>query len=151
MPIIRSSRLYVCCHRLWCAMPWLLVVGGQEESSRLCVRDEGCCGSNIPHPKIKPGSLVHSKWTDPGLNPGLRSDSLANNRLSSGTALKQLYNLDVTFCQRIYKHAKQNSKYTIRATPSSFHMTRPMLFWREKERCCQPTAGNIVGAFYHKL
>jgi len=43
MPVIRSSRLYVCCYRLWRVMPWLLVVGGQVQGSRLCVRDEGCC------------------------------------------------------------------------------------------------------------
>ena len=49
MPIIRSSRLYVCYYRLWCAVLWLLVVGGQVQGSRLCVRDEGCCASNIPH------------------------------------------------------------------------------------------------------
>ena len=46
MPIIRSSRLYMCYYRLWCAMPWLLVVGGQVQGSRLCVRDEGCCSSS---------------------------------------------------------------------------------------------------------
>ena len=34
MPIIRSSRLYVCYYSLWCAMPWLLVVGGQMHDSR---------------------------------------------------------------------------------------------------------------------
>ena len=50
MPIIRSLRLYVCYYRLWCAVPWLLVVGGQMQGSRLGVRDEGCCSSNIPHP-----------------------------------------------------------------------------------------------------
>jgi len=49
MPIIRSSRPYVCYYRLWCAMPWFLVVRGQMQGSRLCVRDEGCCSSNIPH------------------------------------------------------------------------------------------------------
>jgi len=38
MPIIRSLRLYVCYYCLWCAMPWLLVVEGQVQSSRLCVR-----------------------------------------------------------------------------------------------------------------
>ena len=26
---------------------WLLVVGGQVQGSRVCVRDEGCCLSNI--------------------------------------------------------------------------------------------------------
>jgi len=43
MPIIRSSSLYVCYYRLWCAMPWLLVVGGHVQGSRLCVQEEGCC------------------------------------------------------------------------------------------------------------
>jgi len=43
MPIIRSSRLYFCYYRIWCVMPWLLVVGGQVQDSRLCVRDEGSC------------------------------------------------------------------------------------------------------------
>ena len=28
-----------------------LVVGGQMQDSRLCVRDEGCCSSNINHPE----------------------------------------------------------------------------------------------------
>ena len=46
MPIIRSARLYMCYYRLWCAMSWLLVVGGQVQDSRLCVRDEGCCSHN---------------------------------------------------------------------------------------------------------
>jgi hypothetical protein len=32
----------VCYYHLWCAMPWLLVVGDQVQDSRLCVRDEGC-------------------------------------------------------------------------------------------------------------
>jgi len=41
MPIIRSWRLYLCYYRMWCVMHWLLVVGCQEQSSRLCVRDEG--------------------------------------------------------------------------------------------------------------
>ena len=48
MPIIRSSRLYVCYYRLWCAVPWFLAVGGQLQDSRPCVRDEGCCLRNIP-------------------------------------------------------------------------------------------------------
>ena len=46
MPIIRSSRLYLCYYRIWCVMPWLLVVGGL---CRLCVRDEGSCSSSFPH------------------------------------------------------------------------------------------------------
>ena len=49
MLIIRSSRLYVCYYCLWCAMLWLLVVGGQAQSTRQCVRDEGCRSSDIPH------------------------------------------------------------------------------------------------------
>ena len=32
-------------------MPWSLVAGGQVQNSRLCVRDEGCCLSKIPHPE----------------------------------------------------------------------------------------------------
>ena len=30
------SRLYVCYYRLWCAVPWLLVVGGQVQGSTMC-------------------------------------------------------------------------------------------------------------------
>ena len=30
---------------LWCVIFWLLVVGGQKQGSRLCVRDEGNCAS----------------------------------------------------------------------------------------------------------
>ena len=55
MPIIRSSRLYVCYYRLWCAMPRLLVVEGQVQASTLCVRDEGCCSRNILHPELIAG------------------------------------------------------------------------------------------------
>ena len=43
MAIIRSSRLYLCYCRVWCVMPWLLLVGGQVQGSWLCVRDEGSC------------------------------------------------------------------------------------------------------------
>ena len=32
----------MCYYRLRRAMPWLLVVGGQVQDSRLCVRNEGC-------------------------------------------------------------------------------------------------------------
>ena len=42
MPIIRSSRLYVLLPPMMCSA-WLLVVGGQVQSSRLCVQEEGCC------------------------------------------------------------------------------------------------------------
>jgi hypothetical protein len=27
---------------MWRVVPWLLVVGGQVQGSRLCVQDEGC-------------------------------------------------------------------------------------------------------------
>ena len=45
---VETIRLFL---PLWCAMPCLLVVGAQVQSSRLCVRNEGCCSSssNIPH------------------------------------------------------------------------------------------------------
>jgi len=51
MPIIRSSRLYLCYYRIWCLTPWLPVVGGQVQGSRLCVWDEGRCSSSFPHPR----------------------------------------------------------------------------------------------------
>jgi len=50
MPIIRSSKLYLCYCRIWCVMPWLLVVGGQVQGSRPCVWDGGNCSSSFPHP-----------------------------------------------------------------------------------------------------
>jgi len=50
MPIVRSSRLYLCYYQTWCVIPCLLVVGGQVQVSRLCVRDEGSCSSSFPHP-----------------------------------------------------------------------------------------------------
>ena len=46
MPIIRSARLYLCYCRIWCVMPSLLVVGGQVQGSRLCVRVEGYCSTH---------------------------------------------------------------------------------------------------------
>ena len=50
MPIIRSTRLYVCYYCLWCAMPWLLVVGGQMQSSmpRNIPHLEGIAGCPVP-------------------------------------------------------------------------------------------------------
>jgi hypothetical protein len=56
MPIIKSSRLYACYYRLWCALPWLLVVGGQVQSSRLCVRDEGCYSTEFSRTKFHENS-----------------------------------------------------------------------------------------------
>jgi len=50
MPIIRSSKIYLCYCRICCLAPWLLVVGGQVQGSRICVRDEGSCSSSFPHP-----------------------------------------------------------------------------------------------------
>ena len=32
-------------YRIWCVMPWLLVVGGQVQDCRLCVRVEGICST----------------------------------------------------------------------------------------------------------
>ena len=46
-----KTILYVCYYSLWCAIPWLLVVEGQVQESRLCVRDERCCSNNLPHPE----------------------------------------------------------------------------------------------------
>ena len=40
----------LCYYRIWCVMPWLLVVGCQVQSSRLCVRDEESCSRCFPHP-----------------------------------------------------------------------------------------------------
>jgi len=42
MPIIRGSRLYVLLPPMVCSA-WLLVVGDQVQSSRVCVQEEGCC------------------------------------------------------------------------------------------------------------
>ena len=39
MPIIRSSRLYLCYYHIWCVMPLLL-----------CYWDEGSFSSRFPHP-----------------------------------------------------------------------------------------------------
>ena len=50
MPTIRSSRLYVCYYCLWCAMPWLLVFGGQVQGSRLpCTWPPTTSNQSIPH------------------------------------------------------------------------------------------------------
>ena len=56
MPIIRSSRLYLYYCRIWCVMPWLLVVGGQVQGSRICVWDEGSCTT------ISPCSAIVSRF-----------------------------------------------------------------------------------------
>ena len=70
MPIIRSSRQYVCYYRLWCAMPWLLVVGGQVQSSRLCVRDVAVVSSGqgssvaIVSDCGLDGPEIESRWGD---------------------------------------------------------------------------------------
>ena len=62
MPIIRSSRLYVCYCRLWCAV---LGCRGQVQGSRVCVQEEGCCSIPLPGctpccPAIK--HTVTSSW-----------------------------------------------------------------------------------------
>ena len=59
MPILRSSRLYMCYYRLCCAMPWLLVVGGEMQDNRLCVQDEGYCATVVEqHPSFQTYSLL---------------------------------------------------------------------------------------------
>jgi len=63
MPIIWSSRLYLCCCRMWCVVLWLLVVGGQVQGGRLCVRDEGNCATRVSELMIggkKLQETVHS-------------------------------------------------------------------------------------------
>ena len=47
MPINRSSRLYVCYCRLWCAVLGLWLSGGQVQGSRVCVQEEGCCTTDL--------------------------------------------------------------------------------------------------------
>ena len=58
MSILRSSRLYLCYCLIWCLMLWLLVVGGQVQGSRLCVRDEGRCSSSYRGLYYRRHSLV---------------------------------------------------------------------------------------------
>jgi len=58
MPIIGSSRLYLCYYRMWCVMPWLLVVSGQVQGSRLCVLDERICEL----PSSRTHSLLPCTW-----------------------------------------------------------------------------------------
>jgi len=64
MPIVRSSRLYLCYYRIWCVMPWLLVVGGQVQGSRLCVRDGGCCSSRTPSLILLPCTCRLCVWDE---------------------------------------------------------------------------------------
>jgi len=61
MPIIRSSRLYLCYCRIWCVMPWLLVVGCYGQSCRLCVRDEGDCASRTHNDKSENSCLFQDQ------------------------------------------------------------------------------------------
>jgi hypothetical protein len=65
MPIIRSSKLYLCYYHIWCVMPWLLVVSGQEQSSRICRRGSGVAGyaglvciSCYPAPDRRPSCIA---------------------------------------------------------------------------------------------
>ena len=44
----QNVKIYLCYYRIWCVMPWLLVVGGQVQGSRLCVRDEWNCATHQP-------------------------------------------------------------------------------------------------------
>ena len=71
-PIIRSSRLYLCYYCIRCVKPWLQVVGGQVQDSRLCVRYEGsyCHAPDRRPPATKAlhttcgnnTSIVSSSW-----------------------------------------------------------------------------------------
>ena len=70
MPIIRSSRLYMCYYRLWCAKPWLLVVGGQVQDSRLCVWSEGCYSIPVEQ---HPSSRTHSLLSAPDLQQATKA------------------------------------------------------------------------------
>ena len=55
----------MCYYRLWCAVPWLLVVGGQVQDSRLCVQAEGYCSTrpkNVEHIISAINHSVASSW-----------------------------------------------------------------------------------------
>jgi len=56
MPIIRSSRLYLCCYRMWCVMPWLLVVASRAAGYAPPATKalHTTCGNNA--------SIVSSSW-----------------------------------------------------------------------------------------
>ena len=81
MPIIRSSRLYLCYCRIWCVMPWLLVVGCYKQSSRLCVRDEGDCRS-LPQPGRIACCCACNRLSHNLPHPGRIACCSACNRLS---------------------------------------------------------------------
>jgi hypothetical protein len=49
-----GARDYTCSYNMWRVVPWLLVVGGQVQGSRLCVRDEGV----EQHPSSRTHSLL---------------------------------------------------------------------------------------------
>ena len=40
-----GARCIIGMKKIHCTYPWLLVVGGQVQGNRLCVRDEGCCST----------------------------------------------------------------------------------------------------------
>jgi hypothetical protein len=62
-------------------MPWLLVVGGQEQGSRLCVRDEGriaCCPAYYRRPLVSVGGDVKCSTWPAGMQilPAFRPHSI---------------------------------------------------------------------------
>ena len=61
-PIIRSWRLYLCYYRIWCGMPCLLVVGGQVQGSRLCVRDKRNCATRHACLSVCPPEWIFKKF-----------------------------------------------------------------------------------------
>jgi len=109
MPIIRSSRLYVCYYHLWCAVlgcwlsgagqqamcpargmlhdsAWLLVDGHQVQDSRLCVRQEGCCMTAVvQHPSFWTHSLLPCTWRPTTSNKALHTIGGNNTHIVSSS------------------------------------------------------------------
>ena len=52
------ETICVCYYRIWCAVPWLLVVEGQVQSCRLCVQNEGCA---VPWLLVVEGQVQDSR------------------------------------------------------------------------------------------
>ena len=65
------ETIYVLLPRMVCSA-WLLVVGGQVQSSRLCVQEERCCTTRVvQHPSSWTHRLLPCTWPPTTSNQGI--------------------------------------------------------------------------------
>ena len=85
MPIIRSSRLYVCCYRLWCAVLGCWLSGLRCRAAGCQSRKKDTARLLVQHPSFWTDSRLPCTWPPTTSNQALHTISGNNTHIVSSS------------------------------------------------------------------